>query len=314
MKRLLLILAMMVVAFSGCTEQGKSPEELKTLAIESSENLSSYQLLSSVNQTIELKGPAGQSTPEANVTTISEGISTESAVDLVGFKAIVRGSRQNSLKLPGQAANVSSSEAVVYQIGNSTYLQEDGETWTHLVDPRPTEEIWGGDQNNQIKALSERINQSQLEMVGSEKIEGQDSYKLKVVAGSSDYVNLYNNAFSVAVKLVQYPMLVPFINRTELNETAEMEKFVWISKESGLPVKYQSLMRFSTTPIIIGGLNPSTGEVVRFNETVSLGEVAVDIESTDIYYDINEPLEINLPEEASRAVPTYPAPLPEISV
>jgi hypothetical protein len=313
MKRLLFILALIVVAFSGCTEQGKSPDELKTLAVESSDNLSSYKLSSSVDQTIELKGGEDAS-DAANVTIISESLSTESTVDLVGFKAWVQGLRENSLRLPGQTANVSSSEAVVFQIGNSTYLQEDTGNWTHLVDPSPIEDIWGNDQNNQIKALAEKINESQLEIVGSEKVDGEDSYKLKVIAGSSDYANLYNSAFSVAIRLVQYPMYIPSINRTELNETSEIEKFVWISKDSWLPVKYQSLIDFSMTPVIVGGLDPYTGEMIMFNESLSLGEVAVRIESTDLYFDINGPLEINLPEEATKVEPIYPSTLQASSV
>jgi hypothetical protein len=309
MKRLLFILALVVVvAFSGCTEQGKSPDELKALAVESSENLSSYRLSSSVDQTIELKGGDNASNA-ANITTISERLSTESAVDLVGFKAWVQGLRENSLELPGQPANVSSTQAIVYQMGNSTYLQEDNGNWTHLVDPTPVEEIWGEGQNNQIKALAERINESPLEMVGSEKVGDVDSYKLKVITGESDYANLYNSAFSVAIMLVQYPMFIPSINRTELNESSQIEKYVWMAKDSGLPVKYQSIIDFSMTPVIVGGLDPNNGQMMMFNESLSLGEVSVRIESTDLYTDINKPVDIVLPEDASKAEAIHPSAL-----
>ena len=79
------------------------------------------------------------------------------------------------------------------------------------------------------------INQSQVEAIGSESIDGEDAYKLNIVTGSADYDNLYNIAFSIAAKLTQYPMLMPSINRTELNETGKMEKTVWISKKTYLP-------------------------------------------------------------------------------
>ena len=51
-------------------------------------------------------------------------------------------------------------------------------------------------------------------------------------------------------------MYLPSVNRTELNETGKIEKTIWISKKSYLPVKYQSAMSFSMTPEIIGSWIP----------------------------------------------------------
>jgi hypothetical protein len=82
-----------------------------------------------------------------------------------------------------------------------------------------------------------------------------------------------------------------------------MEKLVWISKATYLPVKYQSIMSFKMTPLIIGGMDPKTGQMKRFNQSVRLGEVSVDLETTDLYYDFNKSIEINPPEEALKIAP-----------
>ena len=59
MKRLLLVLMLIAVAISGCTEKGpsvadKSAVELKTLSIASAENLTGYSIKSSVTQILKL--------------------------------------------------------------------------------------------------------------------------------------------------------------------------------------------------------------------------------------------------------------------
>ena len=315
MKRLLLVLMLIaVVAFSGCTE--KSPggnekslnaTEIKMQVIKSAENLSTYNLTSSMRQTLKLNAPAGNKTAHDNVTVITESATTAASVDLAGYKAKAVGSTNNTLEMPGQAANTSSSEAMVYQIGNSTYVRDGSGKWTRLVDPRAAQEIWGEGNNNQVTALAEKINQSQVEVVGSEKIEGVDSYKLKITPGSGEFYNLYNTAFGVAAKLTQYPMFVPSINSTELNESSKMEKLIWISKETYLPTKYQSSLSFDMTPIIIGGMDPNTGNMIRFNQSMKLGEISVNIETTDAYTGFDTPLQIAPPEEALKAESISPS-------
>jgi len=315
MKRLLFVLMLIaVVAFSGCTE--KSPggnekslnaTEIKMQVIKSAENLSTYNLTSSMRQTLKLNAPAGNKTAHDNVTVITESATTAASVDLAGYKAKAVGSTNNTLEMPGQAANTSSSEAMVYQIGNSTYVRDGSGKWTRLVDPRAAQEIWGEGNNNQVKALAEKINQSQVEVVGSEKIEGVDSYKLKITPGSGEFYNLYNTAFGVAAKLTQYPMFVPSINSTELNESSKMEKLIWISKETYLPTKYQSSLSFDMTPIIIGGMDPNTGNMIRFNQSMKLGEISVNIETTDAYTGFDTPLQIAPPEEALKAESISPS-------
>ena len=298
---MLLVLMLIAVAISGCTEKGpsvveKSAEELKTLSVASAENLTSYSIKGSVTQTLKLNSGAN-ATPE-EVTTVTEGAETVAVVNLLSLQAHASGSTKNQMVVPGQPANTSATSADVYQIGNSTYVNDESGNWTHLVDPRSAEEVWGQDKNNQVIALAKTFNLSTTEDIGSETIDGEDAYKFKIITGSGDYINLQNAAFAVAAKVTQYPMYLPSVNKTELNETGKIEKMIWISKKSYLPVKYQSVMSFSMTPEIIGALDLNTSQMKMFDQSIRLGEISVSIETSDLYYDFDKPMYINPPEQA----------------
>ena len=309
MKKLLLILVLIVVAFSGCAEKGpsvadKSAAELKTLSVAAAENLTSYSIKSSMTQTLKLDSESNITAEKS--TTITENAETVAVVNLSSLEAHATGSTKNQMEMTGQPANTSTSSADVYQIGNSTYVYDEGGNWTHLADPRSMQDVWGPDRNNQVKAIAATFNLSSTEDLGSEAISGEDAYKLKIVTGSEDNISLQNAAFAIAAKVTQYPMYLPSVNRTELNETGKMEKTIWISKKSYLPVKYQSTMSFSMTPEIIGGLDPNTNQMMMFNQSVRLGEISVRIETDDLYSDFDKPTDITLPEEALSALVITP--------
>jgi hypothetical protein len=280
-------------------DRGENAPFLKTLAVMASDNLNSYTIKSSTTQILKLNSAAKK--PTENPTTITEEADTIAVVDLLGLKAHANGHTENLLEMAGQPDNISTTNADVYQIGNSTYINDESGKWTHLADPRSKEEVWGPDRNNQVKAIAATFNLSITEDLGSESINGEDAYKLKIVTGSLDQMNLQNAAFAIAAKVTQYPMYLPSINRNELNETSKMEKTIWISKKSYLPVKYQSHMSFAMTPEIIGGMDPNTSQMMMFNQSIRLGEISVNIEAEDLYYDFDKHTEITLPEEALSA-------------
>ncbi|MEI8002970.1 MAG: hypothetical protein WCG94_01400, partial [Methanothrix sp.] len=297
-------LMLIAVAFSGCTEKGpsvadKSAEELKTLSIVAAENMTSYSIKSSVTQTLKLN--SGANATSEKLTTVTESAETIAVVNLSDLEAHASGSTKNQMEVSGQPANTSTTSAEVYQIGNSTYVNDESGNWTHLVDPRSAEEVWGPDKNNQVMALAKTFNMSTTEVLGSEAINGVDTYKLKIVTGSEDFINLHNAAFAIAAKMTQYPMYLPSVNTTELNETGKIEKTIWISKKSYLPVKYHSIMSFSMTPEIIGAIDPNTGQMTMLSQSIRLGEISVRIETDDLYSDFDKPTDITPPEKALSA-------------
>jgi len=309
MRRLLLLLILAALAISGCTEKGpsapeRSIEELKNLSSPSAENLSSFAVQSLAVQAIKLN--AGSNASEEKATTITESMETHSSVNLSGMMVHVNGSTESKMEVEGEPENSNEIGADVYLIGNSTYIQDESGNWTHLIDPRSAEEVWGEDRNNQVLSLARTFNLSELEQMGSESVEGEEAYKFRIITGSADETNLFNIAFAVAAKVTQYPLNLPSINRSELNETAKMEKAIWISRQSLLPVKYESEISFSMTPEIIGEMNLSTGQMDMFNQSKVLGEISVSVKTSDRFYDFDKPMSIAVPEEALNAPPVSP--------
>jgi len=301
MKRLLLVLALIAVAISGCTEKGpadsvKSVSELKNLSQTSAENLTSYSVKSTMLSTWKLN--AGENVTSGKLSTLTESTNSLSLVNLSGLKVHVNSTTDTRFDTPSMPANTSTANIDFYLIGNSTYMNEWNGNWSHLIDPRSAEEVWGPDRNNQVETLANSSSLSDLEALGYEAVNGEDAYKLKIVPGAGDSINLYNTAFSIAAKITNYPMSLPSINRTELNETAKTEKTIWISKTSFLPVKFESIMSFTMKPEIVGVLDTSTGQMMKLNQSIKLGAISVAIETSDLYYDFDKPLNIVLPEQA----------------
>jgi len=94
---------------------------------------------------------------------------------------------------------------------------------------------------------------------------------------------------------------MPQIDRAELNETGKIEKSIWISKSTYLPVKYHSLMSFTVTPSIVGALDINTSQMTMFNESIGMGAIDVRIETSDVYYDFDKQVGIAPPAEALEA-------------
>ncbi len=314
--RLLVALVLMIVLISGCMESDtggngveKSVEELKNLSIQSADSLSSYSLKSTAIQTTQFDAFRINVTPEFhgmkgrimqvvwNPTIIKESTDTEASVNLSGRQARSRSSTERAVQQAGRKEERSAGSRELYLMGNSSYVRLNEGNWSNLTSPSSAEAVWSGGRNSHIKILADAINSSELEIMGSEMIDGAMAYKVNISAGSSDYEEIYGIATSSANWLMRYPELMPFIDRAAIKKTAEIEKLVWISKESYLPIKYQKRVSFRMIPEAVGSMDAEAGKMRMFNKSVQMGEVGIELVSIDTYYDFNRPVEMILPKE-----------------
>jgi len=170
------------------------------------------------------------------------------------------------------------TEMEMYMKNDTVYTNVDG-NWTRM--PGMPEEML--DQQNQVRTLVEQLNASEIELVGSEKVNGEAAYKVKVVPDMDTFMMILNQQMGS----------MPFnaFNMTEIFEESEMEWTTWISKESHLPLKTEVSMELTLTNDL---MNLPVGEMSDI-------EMTIKSESTVVYSNYNEPVDIVVPEEAMAA-------------
>jgi hypothetical protein len=307
MKRLLLALAIITIAFSGCMEKEKAPSsgEVKNLMIHSAANLSAYSFQILDNQTESIKDLVKNNiTNQYNISTRSVNTEVTASVNLAGRKALANVLTTTTIKSPGGLPNVVVSKGTEYNIGNTTYTARDDGNWTQLKDPTPEDALWAEGRYNLIKSRAESVNQSEVEVIGSENIDGKDCYKLRLILDNQTYSGtIYNMLTSVL-----FPF-VPEVNETDLVKGSNIENLVWVEKDTNLPKKYQHMLSMKIAPNIIGVFDFNKGGTQKFNQSMRLVEVSLNADSIEKYYDYNKPANILVPKEALNTTPIVPSPI-----
>lgn len=306
MKKLILALAILIVSLSGCMEKEKLPSsgEIKNLMASSADNLSAYSFKISDSQTEFIKDLA-KSNVTNNVTTRSVQTVVGASVDLAGRKAMADVTTTTTIKGPAGSPNIIKSSGLEYNIGNLTYTSRDNGNWTLLKDPVSADVLWAEGRYNLIKSRADAIkNKSEMNVIGSESVDGKDCFKLRIIEDNQTYSEtIYNMLASVL-----FPF-VPQVNQTDLINASKIETLVWLEKDSNLPKKYQHTLSITIAPNIVGVFNLSTGSVQSFDQSMKLVEVSFNTDSTESYYDYNKPHDIVVPKEALNATPIVPSPL-----
>jgi hypothetical protein len=311
MKRLLIVLILVFVALSGCIQKGQKAEDIKTLALKSASNLSSYSFTFDQKQIENIKGINKQNgTYDANATSRSAKVNIDGSVDLARRKAMANHSTKMNLTGPGGISQEKDAKGTEYNIGNTTYTKMDQENWTQLKDPTSEMELWSNNRYNAIASrmpfqlLLESINESNLEVIGEDKIDGYDTYKLKATIDNSTYYQMAHGIISNAI----FPFVAK-INSSDLNKNSSMETIIWIEKGTYLPRKYENHINIKVIPEIIGLFDPTKGQVAMLNRSIKPAEVSVESSTMEHYYDFDISKDIIPPKQALETEPIIPTPI-----
>ncbi len=262
----------MVIAFSGCVEEKPSPEELKVMMIESVEEVETAAFAVDTDQTIKVVNQS-----ETNRTLRTMSFETRSVGD-GELNVTARAMKMTMTTTSSEDMGEVVSKMEMYMQGDTMYTNVDG-NWTRM--PGMPEDMW--DQQNQVKTQAELLNASEIKLVGSEKVNGEDAYKVKVVPDTETFTMILNQQMG---SMPLYTM-----NMTEIFEESKMEWTTWISKESHLPLKNQVALELTLTADMMGLPVGETGEI----------EMEIKSDSTVVYSSYNEPVIIVVPEEAVNA-------------
>lgn len=307
MKKLLLTLAIITIALSGCIESEKAPSsaDIKTMMIHSASNLTAYSFEISDNQSESVKDLVKNNiTNSYNVSTRLVKTDVTASVDLAGHSAKADVSTTTAITSPNGVPNIMRSEGVEYNIGNTTYTMRDSGNWTQLKDPSSEETLWAEGRYNLIKSRADAINRSTLEVAGSESVDGKDCYKLVLSLDNQTYTGtMYNMLTSVL-----FPF-VPEVNQIDLAKSGKIETLVWVEKDTKLLKKYQYSLSLKIVPNITGVFDLAKGGAQNFNQSIRPVEVTMNTLSIERYYDYNKPSDIVVPKEALNTTPIVPSPI-----
>lgn len=276
MRRLLIVALILTVAFSGCIvgrETQPSPEELKTLVLESLKNLSTYRYTIDSTQRVEMVNLLTNASNLSEVTIVSTG---DGAFNLTAHEI----SFVQRLNISSDKKIAAPIESETYLINDTVYTKRD-RNWTK-IGVRNYEELWSS--QNTIENQAELLNHSDIELQGFEKVGGQKCYKMKIKPDMRTYATVLSEQAGPILPLSR-------VNFTTLFQNSSMEWTSWITKDSNLLKRNDIAVEFTLTPDMLG---LSANEIGSF-------EIRVNASATTLYKDFNQPVAVTLPAEARSA-------------
>lgn len=273
LNQLLVMLLAILAAASVVSAQQVSADQLKQMMEKSAGNLTTYTYSRSADSTILYSNASLKTEFDAYK-------KTDGKVDLVN-------------KAGMWSSNLTDEEARVvlpwdgYFVNGSEYWKE-GKNWTKFT-VNDTARIM--QDYNEIPGQVNLIAYSDMKIAGSEKLNGQDSYKL---VGSPKGM-IYNGIVGLQLLAAYFP--APFqlpeklknrtldINKTSLINNSQIVLTAWVSKDKSMLERLDINSSLTITPKILNISSPDFKIVSYLNESTS-------------YNNFGSPLKILLPKEA----------------
>ena len=260
---------------NGTTPGDMNASALRALVVDSSAKLESYSFSMEMVQNIDLVSLSSGEAQKLYTRSLGFGFTnmTTRALKLVmASLTYAKGDEENSTA-------VALDE---YLLNDTIYIKMDG-NWTIMKLPAAAA-AWS--QQNTLEQQVNMFNQSDLALIGSETVEGQDCYKVRAKVDMRTY------AGQLSGELGSY-LPVTSTNNTDLFRNMTMDVYYWITKDTHLLKKTDVLEVFTLTPQSLG--LPVTGperQEMRINSTISM-----------LFAGFNESVNIVLPAEARKAQP-----------
>ena len=279
-KKILSISLVLVMALSlaACAKEAEEEAELPTAqeivdgVVESLDDVGTHQfdMYMSIDATGEVEGEAVEATIEIDV--------SGALVDLENRE--MKADMTMNVAVPGEPEI--DMEMEMYLIGDMMYMLVEipgtPPTWVKSEMP---EGYW--EQQSQTESQIELLEAAQVEVIGSEKVKGVDCYVLQL---TPDLEQLWQLAMQQAELAGEMPDVAEeFIE--EMFRSFSVKQ--WIAKDTYFLTKGEIDMAVELTP-----------EAMGYPEEE--GVITMDIAVSFLAYDYNQPVSIELPEEAEEAI------------
>jgi len=250
--------------------------------IYSLQNLSCYKY--SFSEKVQTDSASRDSYPVTTQTTTRDEIGL---IDLEG-----RNAKQSirSMKLDHDGNALHEQEIETYLVDDKLYTKTNGK-WTRSMVSGPIRPL-KFDERNKLNYLVDLINGSNIEVIGTETVDGQKCHKLKVVPGLDTASNiLAAQAFAVQSSV---PESLPVATLRNLLESdpllydSDISYTVWLTEEEYTPKKMSGEIYFTLTP---ASMNAGSKGVSNFR-------IDAAVEDTLVLSDFNAIDNIEVPDEA----------------
>jgi hypothetical protein len=265
MKKSLLILALIVQALSGCIDKEMDAKDLKTLMANSGKNLYSYRFVTETVQ--EIKSMENST----KISTLLIRSLDEGAVNLTSQNMSISTSKNAS----SGSEVLPSMQQEVYVIRDMAKVKLDG-NWSQAA-LQDAKYFWA--LQNVAEKQDMLLNSSQFVLSGSETIEGLDCIRIEVIPDRNAYESVLFEQLGSMLPLI-------YMNLTKLHRSSTVNWTLWVSKDDALPRKENVNMVFSVT-----------SEMMELpDDQIRDFMLKIDLNTTTLYMDYNQPLLITLPE------------------
>ena len=265
------LLLVMVLSFTTCAKE-PSAQEIIDGVIESYENIKTYQF--DLDMTMHATGEAEGEAPEHTVIMDNSG-----TLDLENLQMKVdlsAGSGEEMMRLES------------YIVDGTMYVKPEapGEQSMWMKQEAPAE-VWERmSASSGIENYKELLRTAEVEVTGSEKVEGVDCYVLQL---NPEMAELYQAAMEPAGGIGQAGMLPPVPEELLQEIFSSFSVKQWIAKDTYFLMKVEIDMAIASTPELMDYLGEK-------------GETSLDITINFQAYNYNQPVTIELPPEAEEAI------------
>ncbi|MCK4476738.1 MAG: hypothetical protein KAU16_08435 [Methanophagales archaeon] len=292
---LIAIVAIVAVAmFAGCVDEEEqlSTAEIKAMVLATAEEIDTYKFDMDTTQKTLISNETG----DMEMTTISTG---SGAADNINKK--MKMELTTTMELPeGAPQETMEMTMEMYFINNAMYMKMDlgipeiPAQWTKMQMPEGYEESW--ESQNQVELQMELLNVSEVGLLEDEEVNGVDCYVLNITIDAEKY-------WEIVMKQKGMSELMQNLQQNVSFDIGEMMKGMsmkyWIAKDTKFPMKTEMQMEMVIS-----------SEDLNIPESEEEFTMTMDQRTTMVFYDYNEPVTIELPEEAESAIEGPMIPMP----
>jgi hypothetical protein len=282
-----------VTMFAGCVEEEQlSTAEIKAMVLATAEEIDTYKFDMDMTQ----KTLISNETSDMEMTSISTG---KGAADNINKK--MKMELTTTMELPeGAPQETMEMTMEMYFVNNAMYMKMDlgipeiPAQWTKMQMPEGYEESW--ESQNQVELQMELLNVSEVELLEDEEVNGVDCYVLNITIDVEKY-------WEIVMKQKGMSELMQNLQQNVSFDIGKMMKGMsmkyWVAKDTKFPMKTEMQMEMVIS-----------SEDLNIPESEEEFTMTMDQRTTMVFYDYNEPVTIELPEEAESAIEGPMIPMP----